>query len=515
MQGFASSKPELVQAAIAEYAGKSREEARTAGIEASERIEKFWEQAKLNPDFKGVTVYGKGLGNEEVTERYAKDEAQAQGALARLKALDEAEAADSKNELRLEAFKRARADSNGGDGNGPVDKSVLRKALEEIAHEDSGVGIRSLAGMKSPIARFSSEIYGEMDGEKMESGVTVYKPDSVLRRFATGPMTLKGAGHDMGRVFELAAGDAAIPRGVANEGGGSPTWSPRDLTRIIEGIRGQQYPSVASQIGTTMWGYEQYPYLEETSTVNDPAGTGIEEGYPTKDGIAGDELQYTEAQKTVTVRDLLVFTRIVEHMLKYDMEFVNRVEMRQILDLRRRIDRQIINGTGVEANDQTGRIQGLLENAGSTAQPLAAAVTSGEYQYGVDYIKRVRAAILKGAAGTPTFVVMNVDDWGEFTSVRTNFGMRVHDDDFRVAGMNLVPTDLIESEVCLVGDGNLATGLFGPDLEMDISKTARTGDYEKAICTVRTKAYFNVAIFRNAGFHKITDFDSRVVGTKT
>ena len=500
MQGFASSKPEYVEAAIKEYSGKSLEEAKADGIKAGEILNKFWEQTKLQPDFKGVTVFGEGLGNEEVTERYAKAEAQAQGCHARIKAINEAQTAEDRNELRLEVFKAERA--------GNPTKAAIRKTLEEM-----GIEARTeTAVVESPIARFADLAYKDLAKDGPHD---TYDETAVLSRFSQGKLKVKGAGHDLAKSFQLAAGDAAIPRGVKAEGGGSPTWSPRDLTRIVESLRGEQYPPIISLIGSTPWGYEMYKYLEEDSTVNAPSA-GPAEGYPTKDGIVGAELQYHEVEKTVTVRDFLVFTRFSHHMLKYDMEFVNRVERRQVRDLLRRIDYQILNGNGAAANDASGKINGLIENASTQAQPAEAAVNDGVFEYGVDYIVRARGNLLKDAGATPTFVVMPVDHWARHITVRTNFGMRVNEQERMVGGMTLVPTDLMENDnTVLIGDGNECTGLFGPDLEMDMTRTARTSDYEKGIVTVRTLAYYNQAIFRPKAFHTITAYNSRVEGTKT
>ena len=503
MQGFASSKPEYVDEAVKEFAGKSEAEAREAGIKAGEILNTFWEQTKLQPDFKGVTVFGDGLSNEEVTERYAKVEAEAQGAHKRLQVIKSTETEQEKNDLRLEVFRSER--------DGTPTQEAIRRTLKEM-----GVEARSeTQAVKSPIAQFADMAYSDLSPDGPQGS---YDSKAVLAKFTHGSMKLKGAGHDIARSFQLAAGDAAIPRGTVGAGntaggGGSPTWSPRDLSRIVEGIRGEQYVPLMSLIGMLPWGYEMYKYLEENGTVNDPAA-GPLEGYPTRAGIVGTELQYEETEKSVTVRDFLVFTRITEHMLKYDQAFVNRVERRQVRDVLRRIDSQILNGDGTETNTAAGRIQGLLEGAGNTNQKAAGAVPRGTYEYGVDYIVRTRGDLLKNAAAVPSFCVMNVDDWAKHITARTNFGMLLNEAERSIGGMTLVPTDLIAEKTVLVGDGSECTGLFGPDLEMDMTKNARNNDFEKAIVTIRTTAYFNQAIFRPGAFHTVKVFEPSVLGTQ-
>ena len=492
MQGFASSTPPLVAEATKKFAGKSLADAREAALGASETLKDFWQQAKVSTE--NVTVFGEGLGPDDNEQRYAKVEAEAQGAFARIKAIKEGETAEERNQLRIDAINADRG------GESKVDSGKLKQALTElgIVPTDRPQPWQAVA------KKFREAVYGGLSPIKPGE----YSENAVLHRLMTGKLTVTGVGDS---IFRQAAGDASYSPGTTATGG-TNIWSPRDQSRVVELLRGTQYPNVLDQLTVIPWGFERYSYLEEDSIAPSDDGTAAQplEQYPQEDGhTTPQEYQFHETEKSVTVRDMVAYSRLTEHLLRYAPEFEQRVMMRIMRNLQRHIEFALLHGDGTEMNTSAGRIQGLLENAGTTVQPAAASLVSGTRDYGIDYITRSRAEILKDAGAAMTFIVMHVDDWKELITARTNQDILVMNETMMPAGATLVVTDTITAKTVLVGDGTETVVPFGPDMMMDATKTARSQDFEKQIVTVRGTAYFNQAVLRPKAFHTITSWEAK------
>ena len=487
---------EMVAEAVKEFEGKSLAETRTAALKDVETMDQYI--VETHGDDAKATVFGKGLTAAENVERHQKLDARIQAAEKRIGVLK----AQERNKTRKAAIEMAGENW----GNIPHDTSEAQRAAQE-----GGTRLVQSNGFATLLANrvFKKGAFPDSDVQcKSEVALRMKELDGALiEGVGANMLGLRQVGPQRLASGDAARGNADPPLGPALDEGGAPFFRPRDESRVVEKIIGQQYQELLPLLPSEEFGRDAYKYMAEDT--NDFA---VAEGREGKDGQAANLIEFHESEKTVIMTEIRVATRMTYNIIRFMPGFWNRAQTRLVRYMRRRVETQLLQGDGAGNN-----IQGMLQNAPDTAMTAAGTIPSGDREFGSDYIIRERGAIMK-AGGMMNLVVIHVDDFYNMLTARTRYDLRDATPD--MLGSALLPTnvdwvvtDKIPAGTVLCADRNECIVPFAPNVMVETTQDGRSQDREKGIWTMVVCGNYQLAILRDACFQKVTSFAGVRVST--
>lgn len=189
-------------------------------------------------------------------------------------------------------------------------------------------------------------------------------------------------------------------------------------------------------------------YMEETTLVDAASETN-------ESTVAGGDSSYPETQMAFTQKDSLVrkvavFLPVTEEQLEDVSQVSGLINNRLPAMIMRRLDSQLVNGTGIGTPTQ---LQGILNTAG--IQAYARATNHGDVP--VDALRRAMTLIHTVAFSIPNGVLMHPLDWEGIRLMKSTQGVYIwgHPSESgldRVWGLPLAQCDSIAAGTAIVAD---------------------------------------------------------------
>ena len=463
---------------------------------------KYIEQAE--GDDSKPTVFGEGFSASENCERYNRLEADIQGLQARLNRLN-------KDDLAKERAQHAIDLADASEyGNIPKDTSEAQRLAQEngllrVVRPDFTLAAKMDADIRNGYAP-TADLPRAVSDKRM-AAIGINELEGYGAAIWSGPQPVEMMAG--GRQFGLAAQGFTDPL-VAD--GGAEFFRPRDETRVVEKMVGQQFDRLLPLIPAEPFGRDAYKWMTEDTQDYAIATTAVE-GRENKDGQTAQELTFHEDEKSVEMTEIRLSTRLTNNMIRFMPGFMTRAQARLVRYMMRRVEYQIINGDGANAGSNTVKIKGLLQDAGDTVTMDAAQLAQGLVRFGVDALTLTRAPILK-AGGSLNTVVTNVDDFSDLLIERTNQQVPLVNPNQLPMGARWVVTEKLARGTALTGDTNQVVVPFSPNLTQDVTQDGRNMDRENGIWTIVLSGQWQLAIFREEAWQKVSSFASKVTGTK-
>lgn len=181
-------------------------------------------------------------------------------------------------------------------------------------------------------------------------------------------------------------------------------------------------------------------YMEETTLTENSAETAEAAAYP--------ENAYALTERTESVRKIAAFLPVTDEQLEDVPQVRGYINNRLPMSLRRRLDNQIVNGSGVAPN-----LTGILNKSG--IQTHTQASVGGDKI--VDALYRAARKVRVTGRAAPNGIIIHPNDFEDVRLMKTNDGAYVwgHPSEAgpdRIWGMPIALADLIAENTAIVGD---------------------------------------------------------------
>lgn len=290
------------------------------------------------------------------------------------------------------------------------------------------------------IAKIAQPQQGEQKGERQERKGEMSLADAILKAAGVDPE------HDgkLERVLkDFFAKDVEIQLGVSLKTLMETTvgWAPETLRTDRVVPKAMRPLSVLDLIPGGSTSQSAVVYMEET-TLDESLVAEVSEG-----GSYG-ELAFALTERSETVRKIAAFLPVTDEQLEDVAQVRGYLNNRLPMALRRRLDSQLVNGSGVAPN-----LTGILEKAGTIAHSRSSTPADKD----VDALFRAARKVRITGRASPNGIVINPEDFEGIRLMKTNDGAYIwgHPAEAgpdRIWGLSVAVTDVIAAGTAIVGD---------------------------------------------------------------
>ena len=263
-------------------------------------------------------------------------------------------------------------------------------------------------------------------------------------------------------------------------------------------VRAYRRPSILSLFNRVKTEREAVSYIVEVGKQGAPA-TVAEKGQKPL-------IQYSWGSVTDTFKKIACVARVTTEMIKFREFLVNEIENRMVYDLEMAIEQQVLFGNGTGSN-----LLGLANRTGVQTETSANVVDNA------DALFRAKTKIQNATGMVADGIVINPKDYEALRLSKDGngqyFGGGFFQNQYGNGGiMNEPPiwgTFTMVSEAvpvgqAIVGAWSGATLYDDGGLIVEISDSARDGDFENNISTIRAEEFKLLAVRQPAAFVKVT-----------
>ena len=292
--------------------------------------------------------------------------------------------------------------------------------------------------------------------------------------------------------------------------------------------------------------YPQYIYMMERGSLVNVKDNNLPFTLESKAGISGTQLSYRWTREIVEVRELMVFAKVTGQQLSYVPTLQGRINNNMIYDALRRLDWQLLNGSGdTNAGGDGGgtigtpeersltpgtpnemkQLKGLLDylgtdqtfaldgTAATATSQLGSTFAANDVIYASDIFGYMIEDIMEKGGATMEFCLMNPRNWTEISNLRDDNGVRLIGDEQTRAvpsliGIPITQTPAIPKGTIVGGSRAWAEVPFmnGIDLAMT---DVHSDDFLKNLITIRLMLRAALAVLRPMAFKEVTGFAAK------